>query len=90
MGIRQSNADVSVLVGVGALGGFGLAIFGVSYALFIPTGRILFTSTGINNRVGTAAAVGVALIFVSLLGQLCAALRRLSWRLPVFSAGIGS
>ena len=51
----------------------GLVVYAASYGLFLTNGRILFTSTGINNRVAIAAAVGVALIWVGVAGAVSAA-----------------
>ena len=67
----------------------GFVVFIASYAIFIPTERILFTSTGIANRVGIAGGVGVAFVFVGVLGWLCrVALPPNGWRASGFAAGV--
>ncbi|MGI8521304.1 MAG: hypothetical protein ACR2MC_12015 [Actinomycetota bacterium] len=67
----------------------GFVVFVASYAIFIPTERILFTSTGIANRVGIAGAVGVAFVFVGVLGWLCrVVLPPGGWRASGFAAGV--
>jgi hypothetical protein len=42
----------------------GFVIFGLGAAIFLTTGRVLFGSGGIANRVWIAAALGVALVAV--------------------------
>jgi hypothetical protein len=67
----------------------GFVVFVASYAIFIPTERILFTSTGIANRVGIAGAVGVAFVFVGVLGWLCrVVLPPGGWQASCFAAGV--
>ena len=67
----------------------GFVVFIASYAIFIPTERILFTSTGIANRVGIAGGVGVAFVFVGVLGWLCrVVLPPNGWRASTFAAGV--
>jgi hypothetical protein len=48
----------------------GLTVYGLGYATFLSTSHIAFTDTGINNRTGIAAALGVALSFVGVIGFL--------------------
>jgi hypothetical protein len=69
----------------------GVVVFASSYAIFLRTDRILFTSTGINNRVGIAGALGVAMVFIGALGWACHALvRRSRWRGPAFAVGVSA
>ena len=46
----------------------GLVVFGLGYAIFLTTDRIVFNSANIENRVAIAASMGVALSFVGALG----------------------
>jgi hypothetical protein len=48
----------------------GLVVFGLGYSLFLATGRIAFSSAGLDNRVAIAAAAGVALSLVGVVGRL--------------------
>ena len=67
----------------------GAVIFAVSYTVFLPTERILFTSTGLNNRVGIAGALGVAIVFLGALGWVSRTfLARPAWRATAFAAGV--
>jgi len=52
----------------------GLVVFALGYAVFLSTDRIVFSSAGIDNRVAIAAAIGVALSFVGVLGGISALL----------------
>lgn len=51
----------------------GLATFLLGNATFLVVPAVAFTSTGLDNRVHVAAAIGVAFIFAALLGLLAAA-----------------
>ncbi|MBK9715238.1 MAG: hypothetical protein IPO81_28710 [Kouleothrix sp.] len=51
-----------------ALGALGLAVFGLGYAIFLVNADVWFTSTSLGNRIGIAAALGVAISFVAALG----------------------
>lgn len=48
----------------------GLLVMALGYAIFLSTGRIGFSSTGIGNRVHAAGALGVAVMLVAGLGWL--------------------
>jgi hypothetical protein len=50
----------------------GLIVFGLGYTVFSSTDRIGFSSAGLDNRVAIAAAIGVALSFVGILGRFSA------------------
>jgi hypothetical protein len=50
------------------LGLGGLIVFGLGYAIFLTTGRILFSSTGIGNRTAIAGALGMAISVVAGVG----------------------
>jgi hypothetical protein len=52
----------------------GLVFFALGYATFLTNSKILFRSAGIDNRVGIAAAVGVAMSVVGGVAWLSAAL----------------
>ncbi len=54
----------------------GLAVFALGYSVFITTWRIGFTSTGINNRVAIAGALGVSMVAVGLAGLVSSAFPR--------------
>jgi hypothetical protein len=66
----------------------GVGVFALGYAVFLTNGRILFSSTGISNRVSIGAAAGVAMIWVGLAGALSAAVPS-RWRAWVFAMPIG-
>ena len=57
----------------------GVVVFALGYGIFLTNGRILFSSTGISNRVSIVAAAGVAMIWVGLAGVV-SALVRPRWR----------
>lgn len=46
----------------------GVLVTGLGYAVFLTTYAPEFTPTGSNNRVGIAAALGVAMVFVGAIG----------------------
>ncbi len=50
--------------------GFGLVVFGMGYAIALVTFDIGFSAAGINNRTAIAAAVGVAMSLVGVIGWL--------------------
>jgi hypothetical protein len=58
----------------------GLLFFVLGYATFLTNSKILFRSAGIDNRVGIAAAVGIAMAVVGGIAWLAAVLAR---RLPM-------
>ena len=53
----------------------GVLVFASGYAIFLTNTNLEFATTGINNRVAVAAALGVAVLFVALIGWI-------SWVLP--------
>lgn len=65
----------------------GLVVFLLGYAIFLTNYDIQFTPTGIANRTGMAAAVGVAIVFVGAIGSLGVFLPQ-SFRLHFFALGI--
>jgi hypothetical protein len=67
----------------------GVAVFALGYAIFLSNGRILFSSTGISNRVSIAAALGVAMIWVGLAGALSVVVSP-RWTAWAFAAPIGA
>lgn len=48
--------------------GAGLVVFVLGYAIFLISARAAFTKTGVDNRMAIAAALGVAAIYVGLIG----------------------
>jgi hypothetical protein len=52
----------------------GLVVFGLGYAIFLTTTRVSFASIGGSNRVAIAAALGVAMSFIGVLGWISALL----------------
>ena len=49
----------------------GLLVFGLGYAVFAVNADVWFTSTSLGNRVVIAAAIGVAIVFVGVIGWIC-------------------
>jgi hypothetical protein len=62
----------------------GIVVLGLGYCIFLLTERILFTSTGINNRVAIGGAVGIAISLVSGCSWLGCHLPRPTWRPATF------
>jgi len=62
----------------------GLLIFGFGYAIFAVNADVWFTSTSLGNRVAIAAAIGVAIVFVGLIGWICSILPLKNWRQGLF------
>jgi hypothetical protein len=50
--------------------GAGAAVFVLGYVIFATNARILFTATGIGNRVAIAASTGIAVAGVGVIGLL--------------------
>jgi hypothetical protein len=69
------NRDAWVKLGLG-----GLIVFGLGYAIFLITGRILFSSTGIANRTAIAGALGMAITVVAVVGWFSALLPAATFR----------
>jgi hypothetical protein len=53
----------------------GLIAFVLGYAIFLTNSKVGFSSTGVYNRSAIAAALGVAMSFVGVIGWVC-------WLLP--------
>jgi hypothetical protein len=66
----------------------GLLIFGLGYAVFAVNADVWFTSTSLGNRVAIAAAIGVAITFVGVIGWICSILPRRNWRQTLFCLSI--
>jgi hypothetical protein len=67
----------------------GVLVFALGYGIFLTNGRILFSSTGISNRVSIAAAAGVAMIWIGLAGAVSAAAPS-RWRAWVFAVPVAA
>ncbi len=48
----------------------GIIVFYFGYAIFLATNEIGFSPTGIDNRVTIAAAIGVAFVFIGIVGLI--------------------
>lgn len=66
----------------------GLLVFVAGYAVFLGAARIGFSSTGIYNRVNIAAALGVAITLVAIIGWLGTRLKVASVRRWWFSGAV--
>jgi hypothetical protein len=62
----------------------GLIVFGLGYCVFLGVGNISFSTTGISNRTAIAAAIGVAMCFVGLVGFFTSLLRTGAMRQVAF------
>ena len=88
---RRSNVSSVVLKGWAKLAVIGIATFFLGYSIFLGSGRILFTSTGINNRVSIAGALGFAILVVATFGFAARSLgRRPSWRPAILALLVGA
>jgi hypothetical protein len=67
----------------------GLMTVALGYSVFLASSRILFTSSGISNRVSIAAAAGVAMTFVAAVGWAASWLPHGASRTLVFCLGVG-
>ena len=67
----------------------GAAAFLLGNATFLIVPAIVFTSTGVGNRVHMAAALGVAMLFAAALWMLAGALPR-RFRGPAFSLAVAA
>jgi hypothetical protein len=65
--------------------GAGFIIFGFGYSIFLTYRNFIFTLSGQNNRSSIAAAIGVALSLVGMVGWLSTLLPSVRWRSGVFS-----
>jgi hypothetical protein len=62
------------------LGLGGLSVFALGYAIFLTTGRISFSSTGIVNRIAIAGALGMAISVVAGVGWFSSLLPTATFR----------
>ena len=68
----------------------GMIVFFLGYSIFLVSARILFTSTGINNRVAIAGSLGFAISVVAAIGWVAGLVgRRPARKLPVYSFLVG-
>lgn len=72
------------------LGVAGILVFALGYSIFLTTGRIGFSSTGIANRVSTAAALGASIVLIAVLGWATTWLRSPGASDRAFRAGIAA
>jgi hypothetical protein len=63
----------------------GIVVFVLGYSVFLTTSRVIFTSTGIGNRVAMMPSVGVAAILVGAVGLVSTMLRTPSGRRACFA-----
>lgn len=63
---------------------WGLAVFGLGYAIFLTNHNVQFTNTGMANRTAIAAAIGVALTQIGALGWLSTLFSSERWRKRAF------
>jgi hypothetical protein len=66
----------------------GLVIFVCGYAIFAINADVWFTSTSLGNRVAIAAAIGVAIVFVGLIGWICSILPMKNWGPGLFCVSV--
>jgi hypothetical protein len=66
----------------------GLGVFLLGYAIFLTSGRIGFSSTGIANRVATAGALGAAIVLVGAVGWVAGRWRAPASRDRAFRVGV--
>jgi len=62
----------------------GITVFCLGYAIFLTNSNIQFTPTGIGNRANIGAALGVALVLVSIAHTMSGLLPVRPWRTPAF------
>jgi hypothetical protein len=67
----------------------GVLVFALGYGIFLTNGRILFSSTGISNRVSIAAAAGVAMIWIGIAGAVSVATPS-HWRAWIFAVPVAA
>jgi hypothetical protein len=67
----------------------GLVVYTLGYAIFLFTPRIVFTGTGLGNRVATAATLGVAIVLVGIVAWISDRGRRGGWA-TAFPAIVGA
>ncbi len=69
--------------------GAGFALFGLGILLFVFVPDINFLTTGVDNRISIAAALGVPFVWVALVGLACSFLRKPVTRARTFSIAMG-
>jgi hypothetical protein len=88
LGRRDASIDWSVRTWLKFVAA-GLLVFALGYGIFLTNARILFSSSGISNRVAIAAAAGLAMIWVGLAGAVSAAVPR-RWRAVVLALPVAA
>jgi hypothetical protein len=68
----------------------GAIVFTLGYAVFLTTGRIVFTSTGIGNRTGMVPALGAAMVIAGMVGFASLLIRSTARRRVAFVLLISS
>jgi hypothetical protein len=66
----------------------GILIFGLGYAIFVVNTDVWFTSTSLGNRVAIGAAIGIAILFVGVIGWICSILPMKSGRQTLFCLAV--
>jgi hypothetical protein len=66
----------------------GVIVFGLGYAVFVVNADVWFTSTSLGNRVAIAAAIGVAIVFVGMIGWICSILPMKNGRQTLFCLAV--
>ena len=87
--VKPAMADLTARQSIALVFG-GLAIFVLGYAIFFTNRAIQITPTGVGNRTSNAAALGVAITAVGMLGLIAAAFPRAVWRRVVFGGLIAA
>jgi hypothetical protein len=70
------------------LAGGGLGVFALGYAVFVASPDAWFTSASLGNRIAIAAAVGVAMTLIGILGWTASRLPARDWRRRLFCLGV--
>ena len=68
----------------------GFVVFALGYAIFLTTARVAFGSTGISNRTGLVAALGVATVLVATMGLLTSRVASAAARRIAFAASVAA
>jgi hypothetical protein len=66
----------------------GILIFGLGYAIFVVNTDVWFTSTSLGNRVAIGAAIGIAIVFIGVIGWICSILPMKSGRQTLFCLAV--
>jgi len=72
---KHEKAEFSSESSYFALMAIGMVVFALGYSIFLTNSQVGFTPTGVKNRTAIAAAVGVAILYSSVIAWL-------SWILP--------